>query len=211
MQWTSIAEISANLDPNYRVQKQKQQMQLYIAQGKMEQDERHHSEMMHLHHQKMESERERSSIEAHASIEKEIIAGKNAIALADRNHVLGQLAGGSAIIDDMIRSQLKQEEDWNATYADTMRQLFVTEGDTIRQTKIRELEHRHAIETKVFEFNTRIIEMYVQNHLMDSRIAFDKTCEIIFRLVERALGLGQDMASMDDVARWTREAMDGAS
>jgi hypothetical protein len=186
-------------------------MQLYIAQGKMEQDERHHSEMMHLHHQKMESERERSTIEAHASIEKEIIAGKNAIALADRNHVLGQLAGGSAIIDDMIRSQLKQEEDWNATYADTMRQLFVTEGDTIRQTKIRELEHRHAIETKVFEFNTRIIEMYVQNHLMDSRIAFDKTCEIIFRLVERALGLGQDMASMDDVARWTREAMDGAS
>ena len=211
MQWTSIAEISANLDPNYRAQKQKQQMQLYIAQGKMEQDERHHSEMMHLHHQKMESERERSSIEAHASIEKELIAGKNAIALADRNHVLGQLAGGSAIIDDMIRSQLKQEEDWNATYADTMRQLFVQEGDTIRQTKIRELEHRHAIETKVFEFNTRIIEMYVQNHLMDSRIAFDKTCEIIFRLVERALGLGQDMASMDDVARWTREAMDGAS
>jgi hypothetical protein len=211
MQWTSIAEISANLDPNYRVQKQKQQMQLYIAQGKMEQDERHHSEMMRIHQQKMESERERSSIEAHASIEKEIIAGKNAIALADRNHVLGQLAGGSAIIDDMIRSQLKQEEDWNATYADTMRQLFVTEGDTIRQTKIRELEHRHAIETKVFEFNTRIIEMYVQNHLMDSRIAFDKTCEIIFRLVERALGLGQDMASMDDVARWTREAMDGAS
>jgi hypothetical protein len=142
MRWTSIAEISANLDPSYRVQKQKQQMQLYIAQGKMEQDERHHSEMMHLHHQKMESERERSTIEAHASIEKEIIAGKNAIALADRNHVLGQLAGGSAIIDDMIRSQLKQEEDWNATYADTMRQLFVTEGDTIRGShRIRNIKY----------------------------------------------------------------------
>lgn len=39
-------------------------------------------------------------------------------------------------------------------------------------------------------------------------LAFDKTCEIIFRLVERALGLKEEMAEADSVQEWVREAME---
>jgi hypothetical protein len=205
MRWTSLAEISANLDPHYRAQIQKQQMQLYIAQGQAEQSERHHNAMMNLHYDKMNNERERAQIEAHASIEREIITGKNAIALADRNHILGQLAQSSTLIDDMVRSQLKQEEDWNAAFADTMRQLFVQEGDTVRQTKLKELEFKHAIETKVFEFNCKIIEKFVDSELADYRLVFEKSCEVIFKLIERALGFGDEMMSEADINELVRE------
>lgn len=205
MRWTSLAEIGANLDPSHRMQVLKQQTKNYFAQAKIEQDENHHRDMISLHHEKMSHERDRTQLETQSMIEREIIAGKNALALTDRNHILGQFTQNSALIDDMIRSELKKSEEWSATVADTMRQLFVQEGDTVRQAKLKELEHRHKIDSMTLEFNCRLIEMYVQNNLMDARVSFDKACEVIFKLVERALGLGGEMMSEQDIDTVFRE------
>lgn len=164
MRWIDLQH---NLDPNYRIQSEKQHLQRCIAQAQLEQSERHHNERTRIEHMRLDAQAENEREHSRAIIEREHISGKNALALADRNHILGQLQQGSQLIDSMILSQLKQEEDWNATVADTMRQLFVTEADTIRQTKLKDLDHKHQIEKMTLEFNLRTVEMYVQNEIQN--------------------------------------------
>jgi hypothetical protein len=207
MQWVSIADLQARFDPKVRLAYENQHLKRCIAQAQIEQSERHHSERMRLENMKLDSKIESERMQARATIEKEKIAGQNALYLADRNHILGQLTQGSQLIDSMIHSQLKQEEDWNNIVADTMRQLFISEADTIKQQRLKELDHKHKIESMTLEYNLRFTEMFLQNEIQNSRITYDKTCEVIFKLIERALGLGERYASKEDVASWVDEAM----
>lgn len=207
MQWVSIADLQARFDPKTRLAYEDHHLKRCIAQAKIEQTERHHAERMQIENMRADAKIESERIEAEASVTRERIAGQNALNLADRNHILGQLTQGSQLIDSMIHSQLKQEEDWNNIVADTMRQLFVSEADTIKQQRLKELDHKHKIESMTLEYNLRFTEMVLQNEIQNSRITYDKTCEVIFKLIERALGLGERYASQEDIASWVDEAM----
>lgn len=247
MQWVSIADLQARFDPRVRLAYENQHLKRCIAQAQIDQADRHHRERLQVENMKIHADREKTKelvaqgdrhhnermqlenmkldakmkaeeIQARATIEKEKIAGKNALDLADRNyinalslanrnHVLGQLTQGSQLIDSMILSQLKQEEDWSNTIADTMRQLFVSEADTIKQTRLKEIDHQHKIESMTLEYNLRFTEMFLQNEIQNSRVSYDKTCEVIFKLVERVSGLGDKYVNQDDITSWINEAM----
>lgn len=200
MRWVSIAELQALADPRYRLAAQNQYMQQCIAQAKLEQAERHHSEQM-------QASIAVAQIQGQAMIERERIKSEGAISLAAHTHALAQSAKSSALIDEMMLSIMRQDEEWNRTIADTMRTLIVTEADTIKQERLRKLEHEHLIEKLRLESNLRMMEMVLANELQDLRITFDKACDIIFRLVERALGLGQQLAETETIRDWVREAM----
>ena len=114
---------------------------------------------------------------------------------------------GSQLIDSMIHSQLKQEEDWNNIMADTMRQLLVSDADTIKQAKLKELDHRHKIEAMQLDYNLKFAGMLLENEIRDSRVTFDKSIEVIFKVIERCLGLGEREVRYEDVSDWVNEAM----
>jgi hypothetical protein len=198
MQWVTIADLQARFDPKVRLAYENQHLKKCIAQAQFEQADRHHAERMRIESMKMDAKADAERTKALASIEKEKIAGQNALNLANRNHVLGQLTQGSQLIDSMIHSQLKQQEDWNNIVADTMRQLFVSEADTIKQQRLKELEHKHKIESLTLEYNLRTAEMILQNEMQKNRIPYDKLCEIMFKLVEGKLGLGEKMTSREE-------------
>lgn len=201
MRWVSIADLKAQADPRFRLAQESQYLKSCIAQARLEQAERHHTE-------KMRADAEIAEIQGRSIVERERITGENAIALASHNHALGQAAKSSALIDEMFLSHLREQEEWSRTMADTLRQVVVVEADTIRQERIKEMEHRHTIEQLKLENNLRMVEMVLTNELLDMRVSFDKACEIIFRLVERAFGLGPDGADPEQVRSWVREAME---
>jgi hypothetical protein len=183
-------------------------MQQCIAQAKLEQDERHHYETQAFERERLEAEREIAEIQGRAIVEKERVAGENAISIATRNHALATAAKSSALFDEMLLSVVRQDEEWNRTCADTMRQLIVTEADTIKQERLRKLDQAHLIEKLRLESNLRLLEMAFSHELQNLRLTYDRTCDIIFRLVERALGLGANEVSGDMVHQWVREAME---
>lgn len=201
MKWVSIADLRVQGDPRLRLAQQAQYLQECVAQAKLDQTERHHAE-------RLRADAEIAEVQGRAIVERERIAGENAIALATRNHALGQAANMSALVDEMVRSHLKEQETWANTMADTLRQVLVTEADTIRQERLKEMDHRHTVEKLTLENNLRLVEMVCSHELQDLRVSYDKACEIAFRLVERALGLGPDGAEPDQVRAWVREAME---
>lgn len=214
MNFRSLANTIHRLDPKNSIAYEGQYLKKCIAQAQLEQSDRHHTEKMRLESMKLDANRdqanaqiEREREQTRAIIEREKIAGQNALDLADRSHILGQLAQGSQLIDSMIHSELKQEEDWNAVFSDTMRGLILSEADLIKQERLRELEHRHKMEEMTLNFNLKFIEMFLQNEIQDQRVEHDKMCDIIFRVVERALGLGEQQVSQSDVSQWVSEAM----
>ena len=220
-------------DRHHRERLQVENMKMYADKEKtqtlVEQSNRHHADKIQLENMKLNAKARAEEMQAVAIIEKEKIAGWNALYLADKNHshaleladknhshaislantnhFLGQLTQGSQLLDAMIHSQLKQEENWNNTIADTMRQLFISEADTIKQERLKELDHKHKIESMTLEYNLRFTELALQNELQNARVSYDKTCEVIFKLIERVLGLGERYASQEDISSWVNEAM----
>lgn len=207
MRWISIAELKAQADPYYRMAAEKQHMQQCIAEAKLEQTERHHYERQAIERQRAEAGMAVAEMQGRAMIERERISGENAIALARHEHLLAQSAKSSALIDEMMLSVMRQDEEWNRTVADTMRTLIVSEADTIKQERLRKLDHLHTIEKMRLESNLRMVEMVLSYEIQNLRVTYDKACDIIFRLVERALGLGPQLAEVDSVREWVREAM----
>lgn len=208
MRWISIAELQANADPRYRLAAQNQHMQQCIAQAKLEQDERHHYERQAIEREKMEAGIEVAEIQGRAMVERERVAGENAISLATRTHALAMAAKSSAVFDEMLMSVVRQDEEWNRAYADVMRQLVLTEADAIKQERLRKLDQTNLVEKLCLESNLRMVEMAFAYEIQNLRVTYDKTCEIIFCLVERALGLGPQEANGEMVREWVREAME---
>lgn len=68
--------------------------------------------------------------------------------------------------------------------------------------------HAHLIEKLRLESNLKLLEMALSHELQNLRITYDRTCDIIFRLVERALGLGSQEANVEMVHQLVREAME---
>lgn len=207
MQWTNFAEIQSRFDPKLNLSRQQMTMRHYQEQAKLEQTDRHHRERVNIENRRLDAVAEADRENTRAVIERETISGKNALALADRNHMLGQFAKGSELIDAMIHSQLKQEEDWNNIMSDTMRQILVHDADTIKQSKLKELDHKHKIEAMQLDYNLKFAGMFLENEIRDSRVTFDKSIEVIFKVIERCLGLGEREVSNADVSDWVREAM----
>jgi hypothetical protein len=208
MQWVSIAQLQANADPHYRLKVQKQHMQECIAQARLEQTERHHQQRQIAERERLEAGMAAAEMQGRAMIEREHISGQNAIALAHHNHALAQSAKSSSLIDEMMMSIMRQDEEWNKTVADTMRGLILSEADTIKQERLRKLDHTHTLEKMQLESNLRMVEMVLTYELQNLRVSYDKTCDIIFRLIERALGLGPHQVQVDAVRDWVREAME---
>jgi hypothetical protein len=50
-------------------------------------------------------------------------------------------------------------------------------------------------------------EMALSHELQSLRVTFDRACDIIFRLVERALGLGSQEVDSEEIRGWVQEAM----
>lgn len=200
MRWVSIADIQASLDPATRAANQRQHMELCVTQAKLEQAERHH-------HEKMQVDIETTQIQARALLEREHISGQNAIALADRAHVLTQSANSSALIDMEYQSHLKEQEEWSKTMADALRQLVIIEADTIRQERLKALDQKHIIEKIRLESNLKLVEMMSAYEIQNNRFSYEKSCEIAFKLVERTLGLGEDQIQPDQIRDWVQEAM----
>ncbi len=190
MQWTNLAEIESRFDPRMRLSREQMTMRHYQEQAKLDQAERHHFERVRLENRRIEANAEAERENSRAVVQREAVAGKNALALANRNHLLGQFSQSSQLIDSMIHSQLKQEEDWNHVMADTMRQLLVSEADTIKQTKLKELDQRHKIEALQLTHNLAIASMVLEHELQNLRVSFDKSCDLIFKIIERVLGFG---------------------
>lgn len=211
MRWISIAELQAQSDPRLRLAAQNQHMQHCIAQAKLEQTERHHYERQLIEQDRLAADIQTSEIQGRALVERERIAGDNALSLATRTHALAQSAKSSTLIDEMFLSTMRQEEEWNRTFADTMRQLIVSEADTIKQERLRKLDQLHLIEKLKLESNLRMVETVLAYEIQNLRVSYDKACDIIFRLVERALGLGPQQAEINTVRDWVREAMQQTS
>lgn len=208
MRWISIAELQAQNDPKFRLAAENQHLQHCMAQAKLEQAERHHYEQQLLERDRLSADMQATEIQGRAVMERERIAGENALSLATRNHALAQSAKSSALIDEMFLSTMRQDEEWNRTFADTMRQLIMSEADTIKQERLRKLDQLHLIEKLNLESNLRMVEMVLAYEIQNLRVSYDKACDIIFRLVERALGLGQQQVEVNTMRDWVREAME---
>lgn len=204
MEWVSVADLA---DPNRRAQAQAQHMQACVARAKFEQEERHHAERMSIERDRLQASAVAAKAQADASVERERVAGDNAISLATRTHLLGQMAKSSALIDETYMSVIRQDEEWSRVVGDTLRGLVLAEADTIRQERLRRLDQAHLVEKMRLECNLKMAEMTLAHELQNQRVTYDRTCDIIFRLVERALGLGSQQADPDEIRGWVQEAM----
>lgn len=208
MRWVSIAELQAQADPGYRMAAQREHMQQCVEQAKFEQAERHHQERQRIETDRIDAGIEVANIQGRTALEQERLRGDNALSLAARDHVLGEAAKASALIDESLLSVLRQDEEWNRSFAATFSSLVLCEADTIKQERLRKLDQTHLIEKLQLESNLRMVEVVLAHELQNLRVAYDKTCDIIFRLVERSLGLGPRHANPDEIRDWVREAMD---
>lgn len=204
MQWVSVADLA---DPSRRQAAQDRHMQACIAQAKLEQEERHNYERVAVERERLEAGAEAARTQARADVERERIAGDNAISLATRTHALALAAKSSGLIDEMHMSLMRQEEEWGRMVGDAMRGLVLSEADTIKQERLRRLEQAHLVEKMRLECNLKMMEMALAHELQNLRVTYDRTCDIIFRLVERALGLGPDAVDPEDIRGWVQEAM----
>jgi hypothetical protein len=258
MNGVSIADLQARFDPHHRLQHQRLHLQRCIAQSQIEQRERHHQDKINLEQLRMEAQREQQN----ATLQAKYIEGQNARDLASHNYALGQIGQISKVIDGMIDAGLRKSEAWDNSFAQTMQQLATIEADTIRQERLKRIDHSHNMEAKrldhlhqmqakeqdhrhnvstrsidhnhslhskqvdelyreafeglqhqhqrekiILEYNNALIMRFVDSHLKNYNLTFEKACDLVFRLVERSLGMGEQQASEADVSSWVREAM----
>ncbi len=162
----------------------------------------------------------------------EEIRGGNERGLAIIEYALEQSGKASDNIDEMIQSELRKSEKWDADYSNMLLQLLTIKANTIAQVQLKQLDHshemekskhlakvekkiiklkdRHEKEKRVLDQNFQILERHLAHHLQNLRVSYDKACEIIFRLVERMLGLGDQQVSEGDISQYVREAMAAA-
>lgn len=207
MKFVSLNEFARMMDPAARRAAEDRYMSQCVAQAKLEQAERHHYERMAVEREKIDAHAQSAKVQAEAAYSMEALKHSNELGMANRNHLLGVAGRSSALIDDMAASVMRQDEEWNKVMADTFRTLVTKEADLITQERLRKLDQEHLVQKLRLEGNLKLVELVVSHELQNAKLAFEKACEIIFRLVERALDLKEEAAEADSVRMWVREAM----
>jgi frataxin-like iron-binding protein CyaY len=93
---------------------------------------------------------------------------------------------------------------------DYQAQKALEEQRTQLEKKSKKLSHRQELEKLVLQYNLEVLKKYIDSRLQDWRVTYDKANEIIFRLVERVLGLGDQQINEADISQYVREAMAAA-
>lgn len=81
-----------------------------------------------------------------AILEREKIAGKNAMALGVQNFIFGQMQANSQLLSDHYKSVLDRQRDWENNTASIRKSLFEIEADTIRQKILSRQNHLQEME-----------------------------------------------------------------
>ena len=113
----SINDILMKFDPNYRLKMAKINLDTQLGKAKLEQKERHHSELLEFQRQKLALEQQQAEAQNLAILERERIAGKNAMALSVQNFIFSQLEANSQLLGDHYRSVLDRQRDWGNNVA----------------------------------------------------------------------------------------------
>lgn len=239
-------DIMARFNPEYRLKSHqleleagKIQLHSQIEQAKLQQKQRHHQEMLEFQRQKIAIEQQQAEAQNQAIIEKEIIAGKNALALSINNFICTHLENNSQLLNDHYRSHLDRRREWENNITGIRKSLFEIEADTIRQKALLKQEHQQTIERMrleaelkqneqknllnlniieekfrkkqeiekmVLEYNLKFLELELNHYLQNERITYDSLNNIIMRIIERIVGLNEQVNS-EDVERFVNEAM----
>lgn len=142
----SINDILMKFDPNYRLKTAKINLDTQLGKAKLEQKERHHSELLEFQRQKLALEQQQAEAQNLAILERERIAGKNAMALSVQNFIFSQLEANSQLLGDHYRSVLDRQRDWGNNFASIRKSLFEIEADTIRQKVLSKQNHFQEME-----------------------------------------------------------------
>jgi len=209
MRFVSLNEFASMLDPQARGRDATDRyVSQCIAQAKLEQAERHHYEKISLERERIEASAEAARIQAEGAIALETLKHDNELSLANRNHVLGVAAKSSALIDEETMSIFRQGEEWNRTFGATFQSLLLKRADLAFQERLKILDHKQQLQKLTLESNLRMVEVVLAHELQNARLAFEKSCDIAFRLVERTLDLkGEESLRSETVGEWVREAM----
>lgn len=76
----------------------------------------------------------------------------------------------------------------------------------LRQSETR-LANQQKLEAMVLEYNLRVLMNVCDSNLQDWRVTYDGLNEILMKVIERILGLGDEQVSERDIERYVDEAM----
>lgn len=235
----SINDILMKFDPNYRLKSQKLSLDTQIANAKLNQKERHHFELLEFQRQKLALEQQQAEAKNLAMLEREKIAGKNAMALSVQNFIFEQINQNSQLLNSHYVSTLERQRDWGNNIANIRKSLFEIEADTIRQKALSRQNHlqemekmklasqlkmqeqqqifdfslleqkfknKQELERLTLEYNLKFLETELNHLIQNKRVTYDGINSIIMRLIERIVGLNEQIDGAD-VERFVAEAM----
>lgn len=151
----SLNDLLARFNPDYRLRSGKLQLDAQIAAAKIQQKERHHAELLEFQRQKTELERQTAEAGQIALLERERIAGRNALALGVQQFIFNQLEQNGAILNAQHQNHLERRRDWGNSISAIRKSLFEIEADTIRQKALSRQEHRQTMERMKLESKLR--------------------------------------------------------
>lgn len=142
----SINDILMKFNPNHRLKEQKISLDIQLEQAKLNQRDQHHYELLEFQKQKLALEQKQAEAQNLAILERERIAGKNAIALSVQNFIFSQLESNNQFLNERYKSVLERQRDWNNNIANIKKSLFEIEADTIRQKALSRQNHLQEME-----------------------------------------------------------------
>lgn len=159
-----------------------------------------------------------TKLQSMASMRLEEISGGNQRELSILNFALDNASKSSDLINDLFRSEIKKQEDWDNVHNNLISQLVLMSANVEAQKSLKKMEskqqkkmekmlHRQAKEKMSLEHNFKVLEMCLSNQLQDWRVTHDKACEVIFRMVEKMLGLGEHQVSEAEISQYVQEAI----
>lgn len=111
---------------------------------------------------------------------------------------------------DMNKEELKHQFNIETSTLDyhTKTRLENQRASLTKQEK--KLQHKQELEKLVLQYNLEILKKFLDSHLQDWRTTHTKASEIIFRLVEQMLGLGEQQVSECEMRRMYEDALNRA-
>lgn len=248
----------ANLDPHYRQRNDEIRLKSEIEGAKLQLQDRHHYEMMDLHRQRADTEkeklqlqREQGELNARASVEAEKIAGENARSLARQSHTHQLIQQDELHVHHLEIQARESDRDFQNRLLETRRSLLEIRADTARQKilskqnheqemekmkleselRMREksqeffyqdktdrnhhsykifeekLQQKHALEKRTLDANFEKMAKHLEHVLQNYRVTYDGINDIVMRLIERFLGLGEHELSDEEMASYINEAV----
>lgn len=161
MKWISIAEALSRGSRHGGASEERRDIETALAQAKLEMTQ-------HNHDERLAFDRERLAVQAEAAEKAEKAKGENALAELTRKHALDEATRSSGLIDAAWAGVIQRESAWNDVFADTMRQLLVIDADTVRQERLRKLDHVLAMERLRLESELKASESDVPDETLEA-------------------------------------------